>query len=71
MNQHIVPHADGWAVKSAGAGRATKVHKTQSAAAKHGRQIAKNNHSELFIHGRNGRIRERNTYGQDNFPPRG
>lgn len=27
--------------------------------------------SELFIHGRNGRIRERDSYGNDQFPPKG
>ncbi|MEQ9568321.1 MAG: DUF2188 domain-containing protein, partial [Pseudomonadales bacterium] len=27
--------------------------------------------TELYIHGKDGRIRERNTYGKDPFPPRG
>ena len=26
---------------------------------------------EVFIHGRDGKIRERNTYGHDPFPPQG
>ncbi|MDE0092409.1 MAG: DUF2188 domain-containing protein, partial [Oligoflexia bacterium] len=26
---------------------------------------------ELSIHGRNGRIREKNSYGSDPFPPKG
>ena len=30
-----------------------------------------NQESELFIHGKNGRIRERDSYGNDPFPPRG
>ncbi|MDG6135643.1 DUF2188 domain-containing protein [Lactococcus petauri] len=34
-------------------------------------QIAKNKNSEMFIHGRNGQIRERNSYGNDPFPPKG
>ncbi|WP_267303556.1 DUF2188 domain-containing protein, partial [Pseudomonas sp. BJa3] len=31
-NQHVVPHANGWAVKSAGGQKATAVYETQSAA---------------------------------------
>ena len=37
-NQHVVPHADGWAVKSAGAERATKVTSTQQEAINVARQ---------------------------------
>ena len=70
-NQHIVPHPDGWAVKGAGNERATSVHATQQEAYDAGRAIAMNNRSELFIHNRQGRIRERNSYGNDPFPPEG
>lgn len=70
-NQHIVPHDKGWAVKGAGNERATSVHKTQTEAIDHGREIARNNHSEILIHGRNGQIRERDSYGNDPFPPKG
>jgi hypothetical protein len=64
-NQHIVKHPEGWAVKGAGNSRATKVTKTQQEAIDKGRGIAKNQESELFIHGRNGRIRERDSHGND------
>ncbi|MFA7275870.1 MAG: DUF2188 domain-containing protein [Pseudobdellovibrionaceae bacterium] len=70
-NQHVVPHADGWAVKGAGNTRATSVHETQSQAIQEARSIAKNNHSELFVHGRNGQIRERDSFGNDQCPPKG
>lgn len=70
-NQHIVPHPDGWAVQGAGNSRATAVHQTQQEAITHGRQIAENQGSELLIHGRNGQIRERNSYGNDPYPPKG
>jgi len=33
--------------------------------------LAKNQRSEVLIHGKNGRIRERNTYGSDPYPPKG
>jgi len=70
-NQHIVPTDSGWKVKTAGSSRATKICKTQKEAIALGTEIAKNKKTELFIHGRNGRIRERNSYGKDSFPPRG
>ena len=69
-NQHVVKHPEGWAVKGAGASRATSVHTTQREAIEHGREIAKNQKTEFFIHGQNGQIRERDSYGNDPFPPR-
>jgi len=70
-NQHIVPHKDGWAVRGAGSQRASSVHRTQQDAIDAGRDIARNQRSELFIHGRDGRIRERDSHGKDPFPPKG
>lgn len=70
-NQHVVPHSDGWAVKGAGNTRATSVHGTQRDAIEAARDIARNQRSEMLIHGENGRIRERNTYGDDPNPPKG
>jgi len=70
-NQHVVKHKDGWAVKGAGNTKATNVEKTQAKAIEKAKEIAKNQKSEMFIHGKEGRIRERNTYGKDNFPPKG
>jgi hypothetical protein len=70
-NQHVVPHAGGWAVRGVGNERATSVHPTQSAAIGAARDIARNQQSELLIHGRNGQIRERDSFGGDPFPPRG
>lgn len=70
-NQHVVPHKEGWAVRGAGADRATSVHDTQSKAINEARSIAQNQGTELFIHGSNGRIRERDSHGNDRFPPKG
>jgi hypothetical protein len=70
-NQHVVKHPDGWAVKGAGNEKATKVVDTQSEAIDIARDIAKNQESEMLIHGRNGQIREKNSYGKDDFPPKG
>jgi len=70
-NQHIVPHENGWAVKSEGSEKATQVFNTQKEAIERGRGIAINQKSELLIHNREGQIRERNSYGNDPHPPKG
>lgn len=70
-NQHVVPHNQGWAVKSAGASRAASVHERQSDAIAAARDNARAQKSELLIHGRNGQIRARDSYGNDDFPPKG
>ncbi len=70
-NQHVVPHPDGWAVKPAGGQRASAVFSTQAEAIERAREIAINQESELFIHRPNGQIRDRNSYGNDPFPPEG
>lgn len=70
-NQHVVPHQDGWAIKGEGNSKATGVFGTQAEAIKIAQEIAKNQQSELFIHRSDGTIRERNSYGDDPFPPKG
>lgn len=69
-NQHVVPHADGWAVKGAGNQKATRVTRTQAEAITIAEQIAKNNASDTKIHGRDGKIRAGNSYGNDPCPPK-
>lgn len=71
-NQHVTPRPDGhWQIKAAGAKRATKVTSTQAQAVTIARQIATHQGSELLIHGRDGRIRARDSHGHDPYPPRG
>ncbi len=70
-NQHVVPRNGNWAVQGAGNSRATSIHNTQAEAIDSARDIAQNQGTELFIHGTNGRIRERDSYGNDPFPPKG
>lgn len=69
--QHVVPSGDGWSVKKAGASKASSTHRTQAGAVEAATRIAKNQQSEVYVHGRDGRIRERNSYGKDPFPPKG
>ena len=69
--QHVVPTNGKWSVRKAGSERASGVYDTQKEAVTRAREIAQNQQTELYIHGRDGRIRERNTYGKDPHPPKG
>lgn len=70
-NQHVVPHGNEWGVRGEGNERLTYITPTQSEAINLARDIAENQQSELFIHNRQGQIRERNSYGNDPYPPKG
>ncbi len=70
-SQHVVPAERGWGVRGEGNTRLTSVHPTQAAAEAAARDIAQRERSEVLIHGRNGRIRARNSYGHDPHPPKG
>ena len=71
-NQHVTPHPNGgWQVKGAGNERATVRTTTQTEAIAVARNIAINQGAEVVIHRANGQIREKNSYGNDPFPPRG
>jgi hypothetical protein len=69
-NIHVVPRDGDWAVKE-GAQRDSSHHCTQAEAINAAKQTAQREGTEMFVHGRNGQIRERNTYGYDPFPPKG
>jgi uncharacterized protein YdaT len=69
-NQHVVPHDDGWAVRGEGNERVTSKHPTQADAIDNAREIAINQRSEVVIHRRDGRIRDRDSYGPDPCPPK-
>ena len=63
--QHVVPSSGKWIVRRAGASRASSVYTTQAEAIRDAKEKAKNQRTELYIHGRDGRIRERSSFGSD------
>jgi len=69
--QHVVPSGGKWAVRRSGAERASGVYLTQEEAVRRARELARNQGAELYIHGRDGRIRDRASYGGDPLPARG
>ncbi|OMD61041.1 DUF2188 domain-containing protein [Paenibacillus odorifer] len=70
-NQHVVPYGDKWAVKGAGNEKITRITETKQEAAKVARQITQNQGTELFIHGKDGKIQSRDSHGKDPYPPKG
>ena len=65
----VEPRPDGrWAVQTDGTSRADSLHDRQADAITRARQLAKNKQTELVIKGQDGRIRQKDSGGND---PRG
>jgi hypothetical protein len=67
---HVVPHHNGWAVKSEGSGGAYRVTDTKAEAERIGRTVAKNRETELVVHDKTGKILNPDSFGNDPLPPR-
>lgn len=72
-SHHIVPNKDrgGWDIKKSGSDRSSRHYDTKKDAEKAGRTISQNQDTELFIHGKDGKIQRKDSHGNDPFPPRG
>lgn len=68
-NVHIVP-TKGWGVKREGNKRNTFIALTKRQAIEVGRKIAKKEKLELIIHNGGGKISDKDSFGNDPFPPR-
>jgi len=70
-NQWVVRNGKGWGVRGEGNSNLTSNHRTQGAAIDNATAIARRERSEVVIQDRDGKIREKNSYGPDKFPPKG
>jgi hypothetical protein len=70
QNYHVVRHGDGWAARRENASRVSSQHQTQREAIEAGRRLAQQTRGELRIHGRDGKIRDTDSYGNDPNPPK-
>lgn len=70
-NIHVVKNNDVWKVKQENGQRSSGNFTTQKQAIARAREIAQHNDQEVAIHGVNGKIRAKHSYGNDDFPPRG
>jgi Uncharacterized protein conserved in bacteria (DUF2188) len=62
---HTVKVEGGWQNKAEGAAKGSKTFRTQAEAVAAGREDARKKKTEHLIHGQNGQIRMRNSYGAD------
>ncbi len=71
-SHHVVHNPDGgWDIKRAGASRSSGHFDTKKEAEDAGRQISRNQGTELVIHGLDGKIQRRDSHGNDPYPPKG
>lgn len=61
----------GWKNQVPGTSRASSVHATKAEAQARGRDMAKRRGLEHQIHRKDGTIGEKNSYGNDPYPPKG
>lgn len=69
-NIHVIPSSGKWSVRKEGEERASRVFGSRSDAISFAKERAKDVSGEIIIHGRDGRIRDRHSYGADPRPPR-
>jgi len=67
--QYVVPTKDGWGVRKEGSDKLTVKTETKAEAFKIGTSIAKNQKAELTILGKDGKIQNKNSFGNDPNPP--
>jgi len=71
-SHHVVPNVDGgWDVKKGGSNRVSGHFDTKQNAIDAGREISRNQGTEFFIHGKDGKIQRKDSHGNDPFPPKG
>ncbi len=69
-NVWVIRYGDKWAVRREGADRVSRVTDTQGEAVHVGKNIAEREGGELIIQDRRGKIRSKDSYGNDPNPPK-
>lgn len=65
-SQHVAPNpSGGWSVRRSGSIRASRVFETREAAVRYARDKAKKERTDLYLHGVDGMVREKSSYGSD------
>ncbi len=70
-NIHVVKNGNIWQAKQENAKRSSGNYSTQKEAFNRAREIARNNNQEVAVHGVDGKIRAKHSYGNDPYPPQG
>jgi uncharacterized protein YdaT len=66
----VMKHEDGWQVKRDGGQRASHVTGTKAEAEKIGREVSRNQGTELQVHRKDGTIERSDSHGNDPNPPK-
>lgn len=69
-NIHLVPDGVKWAVKKQGVKQPLSIHRAKDQADRQARKRAKKRKVELVIHGKDGQIQDKDSFGNDPFPPK-
>jgi hypothetical protein len=69
---HVIPNPEGgWDVKKGGQKKPVSHHKKKSTAVDKARKTSNKEKSELYIHGKDGKIQRKDSHGGDPHPPKG
>ena len=63
---HVVPHYDGWATKRDGGVRVSRLADSQEDAIEFGKRLAKRDKVNLVVHGADGEVQLRCSFGPSN-----
>ncbi len=72
-SHHVVynKNSDQWSVKRPGAQRSSGNFNTKNQAIAAAREISRNQGTELYIHNKDGKFKQKDSHGNDSFPPKG
>lgn len=68
-SQHVVPSQSGWTVISGSAERQANAFGTQQEAIDWAKSVARNSGTSVYIHGTDGRIKAKESFERDSYPP--
>ena len=69
---HVVPNGkSGWCVKTDKAEKASRCFSNKKDAIDYAREVSRKHGTELIIHNKNGKIAQKDSHGNDPFPPKG
>ncbi|WP_428414929.1 DUF2188 domain-containing protein [Pararhizobium sp.] len=66
--KHVVPSGGKWSIREAGSSRASRTFTTEDEAVEAAKKIARIEGATLYIHGKDGLIRNRRSYANDLLP---
>ena len=67
---YVIPLKNGWGVRRPFSTQFSKKCDNKSDAVSYGENLAKQDKSELIILKKDGKIQDKNNYGNDSFPPK-